>query len=292
MDADTKKLHIKFDGSMMETGHVDAADFAHTISATVELLRFIAKGVENTKSKEVQIELIAMRDGSFEADLAITIKHITEVAPALLPMLADGHVISSAKQLIEILKQLVQVKKFLKGEKPSKVEIIQKDGSPHVAIHGNSGKVNVSVNTFNFLQTEGASKRLHKVVQPLLKEGTIESISLTEEDDSEPTQVSKLEAPYFEKEDELQMTEHKMRGIVTAMDRKTYNGKISVGDKRINFDVEIEDISKLNKVVDGLIESLRSKITILVIGEAAFDLEANLKHMKVKDIEKDAELFE
>lgn len=277
----------------MEVGRVDAGDFAHTVSATAELLKFIAKGVESTKDKEVSIELVATREGSFEADLAVSIKNIVDVAPALLPLLGDGRVISSAKQLIEIMKQLVQVKKFLKGENPSKVEIIQKGGSPHVAIHGNTGKINVNVNTFNLLQTDGASKKLHKMVQPLLKEGThLDSIEFSEQDETEPIQVSKPEAPYFEKEEKLQMTEHKVRGVVTAMDRKTYNGKISVGDKRINFEVEIQDIKKLDKVVDGLIESMKNKIVILLIGKAAFDFESNLKHIIVSDIEKDAELFD
>ena len=291
-DSDIRILHIKFAGSTMDTGHVDAVDFAHTVSASAELLKFIAKGVESTKDKEVSVDLIATREGSFEADLAIVIRDIAEVAPALIPLLIDGRVISSTKQLIDIFKQLIQVKKFLKGEKPNKIEIVQNNGSPHVAIHGNSGTINVNVATYNLLQTEGASKKLHKIVQPLLKEDAeLDSIEILEENE-ESVQISKPEAHYFEKEEELQMIEHKVRGIITAMDRKTYNGKISISDKRINFEIEIEDIKKLDKVVDGLIESMKNKIAITIMGEAAFDFESNLKHIKIKDIEKDSQLFD
>ncbi len=293
MEPDSKILHLKFESSSKEIGRVDAGDFASTVSATAELLKFIAKGLETTKNKDIHIDLVASREGSFEADLAITIKNIVEATPVMVAFLADNHVISSAKQLIDIMKQLIQVKKVLQGEKPSKVEIVQNDGSPHVAIHGNSGTVNVSVNTFNLLQTEGAGKRLHKMVQPLLKEGTeLDSIEISDEGGSEPVQVSKPEAPYFERTEELQMTEHKVRGVITAMDRKTCNGKISVGDKRINFEVQILDIAKLDKIVDTLIESMRNKVAILVIGKAAFDFESNLKHIIVNDVEKQAELFD
>lgn len=293
MKPDSIILHLKFESSTKEVGRVDAGDFTSTVSATTDLLKFIAKGLEATKNKDVQIELVASREGSFEADLAITIKNIVEAAPAMIAFLADGQVTSSAKQLIEILKELVQVKKVLKGEKPNEVKVVQGDGSPHVAITGNSGTVNVSVNTYNLLQTEGAGKRLHKMVQPLLKEGAeLDSIEMFEDGATEHVQVSKPEAPYFERTEEFQMAEHKVRGVITAMDRKTCNGKISVGDKRINFEVEIEDIKKLDKVVDTLIESMRNKVAILVIGKAAFDFESNLKHIVVSDVEKQPELFD
>lgn len=291
MENDTKKLHIKFDGPTMETGRIDANDFAHTVSATAELLRFIARDVEGAKNKSLSVDLLAIKPGSFEVDLIVNLKDLALISPALVPLL-NVNTISTVKQLIEVLKSLIQVKKFLKGEKPTKVEVIQNDGSPHVAIHNNSGQVNVNVTTYNLLQSEGTNKRLHKVFQPLLKDGTeLESIEIAEEN-TEPIQVSKQEAPYFEKDEELQMAEHKVKGIITAMDRKTYNGKISIGEKRINFEVEISDIKNLDKVVDGLIESMKTKVAIMVIGEAAFDTELNIKRLKIKDIEKDQKLFD
>lgn len=291
METDTKKLHIKFDGPTMEAGRIDANDFAHTVSATAELLRFIAKDVDGAKNKSLSIDLVALKTGSFEVDLVVNLKDLALISPVLIPLF-NINTISTVKQLIEILKSLIRVKKFLKGEKPTKVEVIQNDGSPHVAIHNNSGQINVNVITYNLLQSESTNKRLRKVFQPLLKEGSeLESIAIAEED-TEPIQVAKEEAPYFEKDEELQMAEHKVKGIITAMDRKTYNGKISIGEKRINFEVEIADIKNLEKIVDGLIGSMKNKVAIMVIGEAAFDTELNIKRLKIKDIEKDQKLFE
>lgn len=290
METDTKKLHIKFDGPTMEAGRIDANDFAYTVSATAELLRFIAKDVDGAKNKSLSVDLVALKSGSFEVDLVVNLKDLALISPALIPLF-NVNTVSTVKQLLEILKALINVKKFLKGEKPTKVEVIQNDDSPHVAIHNNSGQINVNVTTYNLLQSEGTNKRLHKVFQPLLKEGTeLESIEIAEED-TEPVQVAKLEAPYFEKDEELQMAEHKVKGIITAMDRKTYNGKISIGEKRINFEVEIADIKNLEKIVDGLIGSMKNKVAIMVIGEAAFDTELNIKKLKIKDIEKDHKLF-
>lgn len=291
METDSKKLHIKFDGATMEAGHIDVSDFAQTVSATADLLRFIAKGVESSKNKSLTVNLVALRPGSFEVDLVVNLKDLGDIAPGLVPLI-NVHSISGVKQLFEILKSLLQVKKFLKGEAPVKIEVLQNDGSPHVAIHGNTGTVNVSVNTFNLLQSEGVSKKLHKIVQPLLKEGgSLDSIEISEEGD-EPIEVSKTEASYFKKEEELQTAKHRVRGVITALDRKTSNGKISIGEKRVNFEIDILDIKKLDKVVDGLIEAMKNKIAIMVIGQAVFDFESNLKHIKINDIEKEERLFD
>ena len=198
MENDTKKLHIKFEGSMMESGRIDANDFAHTVSATADLLRFIAKNVDGAKNKTLSVNLLALRPGSFEVDLVVNLKDLVLISPAFVPLL-NVNTVSTVKQLIEVLKSLIQVKKFLKGEKPTKIEVVQSDGSPHVAIHNNSGQVNINVTAYNILQGEGGNKRLRKIFQPLLKEGTeLESIEIVDED-SERIQVLRQEAPYFKK---------------------------------------------------------------------------------------------
>ncbi len=292
MDIDSQKLHLKFDIPDLESGQIDAEDFVHTVAATADLLKFVSKDLKEAKNKDLRIDVGVPSAGSFEIDIVVTLKDITNIAPAFVPLLSQINVISTAKQIIDILKTLIRVKKFLKGEKPSKIEVVQNEGSPQIAIHNNSGHINVNVNTFNVLQNENANKKLQKIVQPLLKEGAeVKTIEVGDTQDN-PIQITKEEALYFEKGEELQTTPHRVKGIITALDRKTTNGKISIGDRRVNFEIEIEDIKKLDKIIDGLIESMKYKLAIIAIGEAVFDYESNLRKLKIRDIEKEGELFE
>lgn len=291
MENESVKLHIKFDGLTLQKGRIDVCDFNDTVSAITDILKFINKNTNYTKDKSIKVELSVLKKGSFRADLIVLLKDLVDIAPAILPLLPDIYTIPPVKQLVDILKSLIKVKLFLGGEKPTKVEVCQ-DTSPYVAIHNNKGHINVNINTFNLLQSECINRKLQKAVRPLLKENAeLETIEIKEEG-GESVQIKKEEAPYFEKTEEIQTTTHRVKGVITAFDRKTLNGKISIGEKRVNFETDIKDISNLNKVIDGLIESMKSKLTIIIIGEAVFDLESNLKKIKVEDVEIDTKLLQ
>jgi len=283
-------MRIKFDGTALTEGRMDVKDFAQSVSATAELLSLITRST--SKNREVRIDLGVIRKGSFDAELVVKMLDIVQLAPALLPFIAEPQTISATKQIIEVVKSLIKARLFLKGEKPTKVEIKQDGGSPHVTIHNNQGQINLTVNTFNLLQSDAVNQRLSKIVKPMLKEhAEVDSIEISGGETEETTTIAKGEAQYFEKTEELQMIEYRVRGIVTALDRKTSNGKISVGEKRVNFELEIVDIAKLDKVLNSLIESMKLKVEIMVIGEAAFDFESNLKKIKIRDVETDPKLL-
>ena len=296
MENQANRLHIKFDGTNLERGTIDAYDLAVTVMATADTLRGIANNFPGTKNSDLKIDVSALRPGSFEVDLAVSIKDIIGHGIALTPLL-NSTTVDSIKEVVKTFKTLIEVKKFLKGEKATKVEINQNGSNPRAVIYNISGDhMTLNMPTYNVLQDNHVNEKLKKVFTPLLKEnGEVDSIQIASPDEvtEENTKVTKEEALFFEKIEELQTVPiYKIRGIVTAMDRKTTNGKLTIGDgSRCHFEVDIDDLSKLDKVMDGLIDSMRSKNSIVVIGEAILDLESNLKKIKIKDTEVDEKLF-
>ena len=296
MENQTDRLHIKFDGVNLETGTIDAYDLATTVMASADTLRGIANSIPSTKNSELKIDVTALRPGSFEVDFSISLKNIVDHGVALLP-LVNSQTINSVKDVVKTFKSLIEIKKFLKGEKPTKVELNQTGDNTNAVVYNfNGDHMTVNMPTYNVMQDKQTNEKLKKVFSPLLKEGNeIETIQISTPDevDEEKIVITKEEAIYFERTEELQtIPTYKIRGVVTAMDRKTNNGKLTVGDeKRCNFEVEIEDIKNLEKVANGLIDSMRGKTPIVILGEAILDLESNLKKIKIKDIEVDANLF-
>ena len=296
MENQTDRLHIKFDGVNLASGTIDAYDLATTVMASADTLRGIANSIPSTKNSELKIDVTALRPGSFEVDFSISLKNIVDHGIAVLPLI-NSQTINSVKDVIKTFKSLIEVKKFLKGEKPTKVELNQTGDNTNAVVYNFTGDhMVVNMPTYNVMQDKQTNEKLKKVFSPLLKEGNeIETIQISTPDDisEEKIEITKDQAKYFEQTEELQtIPTYKIRGVVTAMDRKTNNGKLTVGDeKRCHFEVEIEDIKNLEKVANGLIDSMRGKTPIVVLGEAVLDLESNIKKIKIKDIELDEKLF-
>lgn len=298
MENTNQKLHIKFDGINLASGTIDAYDLATTVMASADTLRNIANNIPSVKNSELKVDVNALREGSFEVSFSVSLKDALDYGVAITPLL-NSATINSAKEVVKTLKSVIETIKFLKGEKPSKVEINQNGNNPTAVVYNFTGdNTTIHMNTYNSMQDKQVTEKLKKVFKPISKENSevdFIEISIAEDsksDDSKIT-VNKEEVIYFEKTEELQIIpSYKIRGIVTAMDRKTNNGKLTTGDeKRCNFEIDIEDISLLEKVSNGVIDSMKTKVPILVMGEAVLDLEMNLKKIKIKNIEEDSKLF-
>lgn len=289
-------LHIKFDGVNLETGTIDVYDFTTTILATADTLRSVANKIPRTKNAELKIEVKAIESGSFHTDLVISLKDMVGYGAALLP-LVNSDTLNNIKEVIEVFKGVVSLTKFLEGEKPSKVETtIEGNKGTATVLNLNGEKMTVNLNIYTSYTDKQISSSIKKVFEPISKEGgnvDLIQISNPNDPDEQNIEVTKESVTFFKPQDDFQTFEtYKARGIISAIDRKTYNGKINIGeDKRINFEVEITDIARLEPVTDALIDSMRSKKPIIVIGQASFDLESNIKKIRISDVEQDATLF-
>lgn len=287
-------FHLKFDGKNLPTGTIDIYDLSNTILALGQVIEKIAENEDITKHKKIQINVTTLQPGSFDVGLNLSFHDIALTATAAIPLVVS-EAPSLAMKVLDIFQKVIEVKKFLKGEKPKNVEIVQNGSDAKAVVYNFSGE-NMTINmpVYNALQSKEIQNGMKKIVEPLTKEGgNIDSIELSSEAAGFDLEVEKEAAAFFERTDELQVkSDFKVKGIVTAFDRKTRNGRINVSDsKRITFELEASTLEDDDRMVGMIIESLKLKLSIYFVGDATLDFESNLKKIKVKDVKSDAKLF-
>lgn len=287
-------LHIKFDGENLPSGTIDIYDLSNTIIALGQAIEKISENEEITKHKRIQINVITLKPGSFDVGLNISFQDIVNTANATIPLIITNAPTLAAK-VLDIFHKIIEVKKFLQGEKPKSVKIVQTGAEASAVIynfHGDNMTINMPV--YNGLQSKEIQSAMKKIVEPLAKEGgNIDSIELSSDLAQFDLAVEKEEATYFDRTDELQTkSDFKVKGVITAFDRKTRNGRINVSDsKRITFELDSSNIEDDERMIGLIIESLKLKLSIYCIGDATLDFESNLKKMRVKNVKSDATLL-
>jgi len=298
----SSKLNLKFDGANLEEGTIDVFDLANTIIAFGHTVEKIADNESITKHNNIKVEVNALKPGSFDIGLMVTLVPIDQVIGNSLPLLVGLSALSNKADLIlNIFKKVIEVKKFLQGKPPGEV-IIKQEGNNNVAVVYNfkGDHTEISMPIYNALQDKRISEGIKKLTEPLKKEGgNVEEIVISgsnSELDRDKVVIVKDEVDYFERVQELQTVKsYKVRGVVTAFDRKTSVGKISINDqKRVTFEIDqrISEIELTNQIIERIIESLKLKINVIMEGEAVLDFEANLKKIIIQTIGTEAKLMD
>jgi hypothetical protein len=293
------KLLLKFEGEKLQEGVINIYDLSSTILALGNTIGSISNLSGYTKNNRLKIDVSALRPGSFEVEIIINFEAIKEMAIATGIILTDSNAINTAKDVLTILKDLIKLKKFLKGEKPKEIKINTVGLKPQVTIYNFTGE-NMTINmpVYNAAQDKIVNKNIHDIYKPLTKEDSnIDSIDLSSKDKEEETSndissVNKEEINYFEDISELQtIKDYRVKAIVSRLDSKTGNGCITVGSKRINFELDGLDLNKYDEYFLILAESLKLKLPIFIIGSAVLDFESNLKKINITKVESEAKLF-
>lgn len=285
MSKEMYQFKLSFEGNLVEHS-VDAFDLANTILATSAALQEIAEiryGTE--KAQEIKIHINAFQQGSHISEFLIFLQNNAGAIIPLIPEFAKkGYEIG--KEIISTITTLIKVKEMLKGKKP---EIIQLDNST-IQIKGNGNTVNINNFDFRALQSKTVSRNITKAIQPLLKpQSEITSIKISEEG-KQLSEITKETAPYLSDNEDIQTVGNiKYKGIISKIDTKVCSGYIDVGSKRIPFNY-LKNIDQNKFAI--LVESLRSKIQIYLIGEVIMDYENNPKFLNVIDVQSDLKLFE
>ncbi len=285
-----KQLTLKFDGEGM--GHsVDAFDLASTIIAFGRVIEEIANINYLKKDTKLQINVNAFKEGSFDSIFDLS---IIEVGGAVLT--AAKTIIDSADDPVDLIistfKQIVDLKKFLQGKPPKSIELNANNNQGNVTVFNfNGDNMHVDLSALRTLQQKSFNANLQKMAEAIEKNETIDSLSVLDGEIA-VADIKKSETTYFNPLEDIQTTDnHRIKGTVSRLDSKTETGSLSVGDKRISFDYSgMEDDIKGTAFLT-LIESMKHKIAIYLIGNATFDLESNLKKIQVKKVESDAKLF-
>lgn len=286
---DYYKFQLSFKGNLIENS-VDAYDVANTIIATSNILQEIAEiKLGKESSDKLKINIHAFKEGSLNTDFII---HAVETAiatsPALLPI--ANNIFNVGKDILSTFKTYLEIKKALKGEQPAEIKALS-NNKFELKVKGNNNQVNFNINAqdLRVLQSKTIEKNTEKAVQPLNKpDSFIEEIDYMPEE-IEPVQISKEDARYLGFSEVVQTLDNiKYKGVVSKIDTKACSGYIDIGAKRLPFNY-IRDLSQ--EKFNILVESLRTKIQIYVIGSVTMDYQSNPKQMMVVDVESDIKLF-
>ena len=232
----------------------------------------------------------ALRPGSFETDLIIKFVPLATAAVALIPI----DIASKAKAILEIFNGIIDVRKFLKGEKPASVVINQSGANSSVTIINVSGEsTQMKIPVYNALQNKQIAESTKKIFAPLPKEGSnVDAIKFALPEVSEvELDVEKAEIGCFAGTEELQITPNfTLKDIVSAFDRKTSIGRITLdGGKRPYFEIDMLT-ENYESMVGAALASLKHKLSVRLSGEAALDFSSNLKRIKVTAITSEVSL--
>jgi hypothetical protein len=287
---DTAELRVKFEGENLAAGTIDVYDLANTMLAIGQTVDGIAKQEDISRRGQVTIDVTALRPGSFETDLMIKFVPLAVATAALIPV----DVVSKAKAILEIFNGIIDIRKFLKGEKPASVVINQNGANSSVTIINVNGEsIQMKIPVYNALQNKQIAESTKKIFAPLSKEGSnVDAIKFTLPELSETeVDVLKAEVAYFVGTEELQITPNfTVKGIISAFDRKTSIGRITLdGGKRPFFEIDMLT-ENYESMVSAALASLKHKLSVHLTGEAALDFSSNLKRIKVDAITSEAPL--
>jgi hypothetical protein len=287
---DTAELQVKFEGENLASGTIDVYDLANTMLAIGQTIDGIAKQEDIARRGQVTIDVAALRPGSFETDLIVKFIPLATAGVALLPV----DVASKAKAILEIFNGIIDIRKFLKGERPASVVINQGGANSSVTVINISGEsTQITIPIYNALQNKQIGESTKKIFAPLAKEDSnVDAIKfrLPEVKEAE-VEIKKDEVIYFTGTEELQITPNfTVKGVVSAFDRKTSIGRITLdGGKRPFFEVDMLT-ENYEEMVATVLASLKHRLPVLLIGEAALDFSSNLKRIKVNAVSSEAKL--
>ncbi|MEK7172009.1 MAG: hypothetical protein AAB739_03815 [Patescibacteria group bacterium] len=283
---DFYKFKLGFKGKLIENS-VDAFDVANTILATSQSLQELAViHFGEQTAKEIKLNINAFKQGSLETDFLMFYNVAKDNIAPLLPIV--GSIYETGKTILSGYKTYIDVKKLLKGRRPKKV--VAKDNSTVSITAFDNATINITYNDFRALQSPTLAKNVEKSILPLTKEGSeLEEIVIESEEKNTLT-IKRSDTPYLMASEETQvLSEVKYKGIISKIDTKACSGYLDIGSKRLPFNYE-KSLPQENFLI--LVESLKRRIQIYLIGQVTMDYQNNPRNMFVKDVQSDVKLFE
>lgn len=300
MSEDRAIVGIKFDGNNLGEGVIGVYDLANTILAFSQVIDNIAVKEQLNKKGRIDINVSALRPGSFDVQMVLDFSQSAinaAIGAGATPLLAVISSENPAKYVLGIFQEVLRIKKFLQGKKAKSVTI-QQNGDNNVAVvvnfHGDA--TNTTLPAVSAIQDKRTTQALQKMLEPVKKDGSnVDEMTFHRIDTGNIEKISEKEALFFDSSEEVQsIQDYGLKGTITAFDRKTGTGRISVSEsKRILFEMSYEQAIDL---IEGnslrLIESMKLKIPVLIKGEATLDFESNVKKIVIQNVEPEARLFD
>jgi len=294
---DQKKINLKFEGKNIGEGIIGVYDLANTILAFSQIIDVISTKEQVNKKGRVNINVSALRAGSFDVQMVISVDDIAKATLGVVPLLGVLTSHNLSEYIISIFTEILRIKKFLKGKKPKSITVNQNGDNNIVVIMNAEGEsTSTQIPVIGTIQDKRTSDALKKLIEPIAKEDSnVEQIKFTEEGKEEGEGITISDTPYFESEEDYQtIPNYSLKGVATAFDRKTGTGRLSISEsKRVIYDLSYEqELKIIEKNSLLLIESMKLKIPVILKGEAIFDYESNIKKIIVSQVDPESKLFD
>lgn len=286
-DNDIFEFELGFKGQLVENS-VDAFDVANTILALSTAITQICEINYGEGNEAIKVNINAFKKGSLITDFLVYVKDGLPYSP--IPIFDGKKALDIGKNILDTIKVFVEVKTLLKGNKPKSVKSVG-DKLIQIIAEDNSN-VNITINQYKSLQDKTIAKNLEKAFLPLTVEGNeIESIEIATNDikDFETIKIDQANSRFMKtNEDSQNLPNMKHRGYISKMDTKTRSGYLTIGQKRVpfNYPKTLHNIE-----FELLVQSLKEKMLIYLVGDTEMDFEANPKFITAKTISTDKDLF-
>ncbi len=245
MDIYRKEYSLKFDGAEVKNHEMSLDLFVSQLDNIVKIVNETQKKIL-TKEQHAELKIKSeIKPGSIDISL------LFELTGKILPVAPD---------LIKIMIEIINFKKFLKGEKPKKVSP-NSDGTMKI-MNCNNEYQNVNGNVYNIsINNSVINSSLDRLTTPL-QNGKLNRISVTEKAENEKLPVSLERAEILHSDiKSLQFNtvdvpdvieeENKIVEVLTAnIDGNKKKWRFNDVEENVEFVANIEDEEFLNKITN------------------------------------------
>lgn len=243
MNKSTCFFQLAYEGSALDDHRMNVEDLAPSLLALGKLVNTINNSANNGQFQASLSVNANFKKGSFLVDLIVNQDWGSWVATLTSqPMSA----IVNAYALLCIIRDIINLKKFLKGQKATKVEI--NNDNQTVKVYLNQSVISVNFYAYELYKKEDIRTDCEKFVAPLNKDG-IDAIRFTYQGES-MAEIQKDDlTDFLAKEEDEPLSESIHRSalqIESLAFRDTLKWKVSNGNN--SFYVAMEDNDFIAKI--------------------------------------------
>ena len=233
-------LSLKYSGPAVEAGQMDVYEAAANMIAFSDFMVAAAKETYG-ESASAQANVAGYGKGSFVTDLVINV-----LGPAATLFSTIG-----PDQFLAVLKDAFELWKFLKGEPPKSVHVL--DNGQYAEVHNNNGQVTqVHIDSVKIVFNEKTTEAVEQFVKKSLSREGMDSVEIKDEK-MVVGHASQIESNYFvtvRPEEKITDNEIEMALVIEAPVFKEDN-KWRFSDGQNSFHADIEDREFLTRVDSG-----------------------------------------
>lgn len=237
---------VKFDGPALADNSIDVNQLAPSLLSFSEAL-IALNAVLNHDDSKISLQIKALNRGSFIVDCQLTQDILSQIGNFLT---SNGVVsVCNAYALVHCALEIITLKKWLKGQKPTKVEE-SKDKS-EVTIYVDDRKTVVNKTTYIGYQNSTINYHITQVFNPLKTEG-FESVTVNVAEQEVVVDKQEVGSIFSTPEDRV-LTENVTRCVVmieTAAFKENAKWKVKIGEQNSVF-VSILDEDFLTAIDNG-----------------------------------------